>query len=389
MGRHLCVLAAAALSAFGCGHESTAPNARIPAVADTLFGAGATLWFATDASGAGTARPAIDAERVYFSRGEFTPSSPTEVVARDRGTGELRWHREFAIARNMVLAGNAVAAASGSLALWERQSGTLLKSYVPLNGDGIQSNAVTDDTQVFVGTYRGAVIAVDASSGAAIWQTALASGNSTSVLGVTLAGDRVAVTLTFYPPRGIYVDSGIVAVLDRASGAVLWRVAVPGSTMGESGAIFDAPVIVGNVIAIVTETHHVHGYDLASGHELWSYDATRGTPNMASNGIAGCDGAVVVSDGNQGLVSLNATTGTVRWQLGDLRIGGFFWIECSYGTVMALSAGILKVFDSASGALLRRVPGSEHANIFVASAGRDANAIYVASARGVGAFLPR
>src|SRR5689334_19099545 len=183
VGQPLSLIAASALSAFGCGHESTAPNARIPAVADTLFGAGETLWFATDLSGAGTARPAIDAERVYFSRGEFTSSTPTEVVARDRGTGELRWHREFAIARNMVLAGNALAAASGSLALWERQSGTLLKSYHPPNGDGIQSNAVTDGTKVFVGTYRGEVIAVDASSGAAIWQTALASGNSTSVLG--------------------------------------------------------------------------------------------------------------------------------------------------------------------------------------------------------------
>jgi hypothetical protein len=62
------------------------------------------------------------------------------------------------------------------------------------------------------------------------------------------------------------------------------------------------------------------------------------------------------------------------------------WIDCSCGTVMAMSAGILKIFNTQNGALLRRIPPDERTDIFVSSAVRDADAVYVASERGFGAF---
>jgi hypothetical protein len=63
-----------------------------------------------------------------------------------------------------------------------------------------------------------------------------------------------------------------------------------------------------------------------------------------------------------------------------------FWIDCSYGTIMTMSAGLLKIFNSQTGALLRRIPPDEHSDIFVSSATRDADAVYVASDRGFGAI---
>jgi hypothetical protein len=48
--------------------------------------------------------------------------------------------------------------------------------------------------------------------------------------------------------------------------------------------------------------------------------------------------------------------------------------------------GILKIFNTQNGALLRRIPPDERTDIFVSSAVRDADAVYVASERGFGAF---
>ena len=381
------VLASAALGAVGCTHEPTGPTTLTPAdraVSDSLFGKDAVLWFVADALGGGTARPAVDPDRVYFGRGEFALKN--EIIARDRATGELRWHQQFPTAKNVVLAGSIVAGARGLLALYDGQTGNGARSYAPPDDDAIESNAATDGARFYVGTYYGQIIAIDASA-SEVWRTTLASNTSTEAFGIALAGNRIAATLKYFPLTALLPDSGIVAVLDRQTGAVLWRVGIP---IGEfEAAIVDAPVIIGSLVVIVTQSHQVHAYDLSSGHEVWSYDASRGHPESASYGIAGCDGAVIVSDGNRGLLALDAVSGAVNWQLPDLQIGSLSSIDCSYGTVLALSASVLKVFDASHATLLRRVPAIEHSQIVVTSAGRDANAIYVASDRGFGAFTLR
>ena len=381
------VLASAALSGIGCTNGPISPPAQTPAVAvfgDSLFGKDAARWFVVDALGGSTARPAVDQTLVYFGRGEFTLKN--EIAARDRTTGELRWHQQFPIARNVVLAGDVVAGAMGLLDLFDRQTGTVSRAYAPPNDDAIESNTATDGTRFYVGTYYGQVISLDASANE-VWRRPLTTNSSTVAFGIAVAGDRVAATLKYFPLTALLPDSGIVAVLDRSTGSVIWRVGIPIGAL--DAAIVDAPVILGNLVIVVTQSHQLHAYELSSGHEVWSYDASRGHPEVGSYGIAGCDGAIIVSDGNMGLVSLNATTGVVNWQLPDLRIGGLSSIDCSYGTVLALSTGILKVFDASHGTLLRRVPASEQSRIFVATAGSDASTLYVASDRGFGAVALR
>lgn len=380
------VLASAALSGVDCTQEPTGPRAHTPALAvfgDSLFGKGAALWFVTDTLGGSTTRPAIDQNRVYFGRGEFTSGSD-ELVALDHATGALRWHHLFPSARNVLLAGNIVGGGMGALSLLDRQSGAAGGWYAPPGDDAIESNTATDGTRFYVGSYYGQVSAVDG-TGREVWRTALTSNTSTPAFGIAVAGDRVAATLRYFAPTGLLPDSGIVAVLDRETGSVMWRVGIV--TGDFYSAIVDPPVMLGNVVVVVTQGHRVQAYELSSGRYLWSYDASRGHPEMASYGIAGCGGAVVVSDGSMGLVSLDAATGAANWQLPDLRIGSLSWIDCSYGKVLAFSPGILKVFDALHATLLRRVPALEQSRIFVASAGRDANALYVASDKGFGAVV--
>jgi outer membrane protein assembly factor BamB len=381
--RGLRFLALGAFCLEAC-HEPTAPDRSLPAVADTVFGAGATLWFVVDTLGGGLARGTVDQDRVYFGRGDFKLAG--ELIARDRSTGALRWHQPFNIAWNTALAGNGVAAASGSLGIFDRATGALVRQYVPPNDVSVSGNVASDGSHFFVGTYYSQVAAIDPSLGRELWRTPLASNTGTHASGIAVAGDRVAVTATYSPPIGVTTDSGIVAVLDAATGAVLWRISVAGSTAVRSAAIVDPPAIAGSVVVTRSLMHQVHAYDLSSGHELWSYDATRSAFDDASDGIAACDGAIIISDGNMGLVSLDAANGAERWRLPDLQIGSLFWIDCSYGTIMTMSAGLLKIFNSQTGALLRRIPPDEHSDIFVSSATRDADAVYVASDRGFGAI---
>ena len=159
--------AAAVAAALVCACEPTAPRPALPAVADTLFGAGATQWFIADTLGGSSMRPAVDADRLYFIRGAFS-GGPSELVAVDRATGRLLWHRpRTTIAGNAVVVGSAIATAWGTISFVDRAAGTLLRTY-------------------------------------------------------------------------------------------------------------------GDVVAAVTWSHGVHAFDVASGDELWSYDATRGDPGHAS-----------------------------------------------------------------------------------------------------------
>jgi outer membrane protein assembly factor BamB len=111
---------------------------------------------------------------------------------------------------------------------------------------------------------------------------------------------------------GVRGGSDGSTAIDRTSGALGHGLQRHLPDVGRLAAIYDPPAIAGNVVAAVGEMHQLHAYDLSSGREVWSYDASRSDFDYASNGIAACDGAIIISDGNMGLVSLDAATGAER-----------------------------------------------------------------------------
>lgn len=372
-------LAILAALATGCAREPTAP--QIPALADTLFGAGNTRWFVLDTMGGGVMPPVIDAERIYVARGEFKPVP--EIQALERATGALRWRQRALTSFNgPALAGDILGVPFGGLQRFNRTTGAQAPNAF---FSTVTSNVVSDGTRLFVGTRPAGAAAVNATTGVAEWQTQLdgTTSGGTSALGIAFAGDRVAVSMTYYRPPFTPADSGMVALLDRTTGAVKWRRSFPGAVW--SAGFFDPPVFSGSVVGAVTLTHMVYALDLASGATRWTYDATRGDPGHASFGIAACEGAIFVSDGNLGLVSLDAETGAENWRLADLQIGSVRSIQCSYGTVIAMASWI-KVFDARSGAVLRRVPAADRTQRFIMTVARDESSIYVVTDRGFGAM---
>jgi outer membrane protein assembly factor BamB len=363
------------IAAGSCVHEPTAP--AIPAIADELFGKGNTRWFVADTLGGGGMRPAMAEGLIYLIiRGELT--------ALDQATGRIVWHQPTLDAKNAVIVGDYVATILGGIAVHDRRTGALRRTVVT-QSISFTSNLVTDGARLYAGTYYGDVVAVNPATGNEEWHTTLATGTSTRVVGIGLLGERIAVTMTYDRPMGVFIDSGMVAVLDRASGSLIWRRAFASTPLERSVTYIDPPVLAGDVVAAVTSGHFVHGFDASSGTELWSYDAARGDPNEGSYGIATCDGAVVFSGGDLGLASIDAQTGAENWRVPDLQQGSMYWVDCGFGTVMAL-ASYLTIVDARTGALVRKVEGSRYLQIFVETAARDQNTLYVSTDRGYGAI---
>ena len=356
--------------------ESTSPR-PIPAIADALFGAGETRWFLLDTLGGGVMPPAIDAERVYVTRGEFTVGS--ELAALDRMTGDLLWHQRAQTYNGAAFVFDVIGGAYAALTRFNRRTGAMFPTGLP---GAVESNIVSDGNRFFVGVGTGEVVAVNGLSGAIEWKTKVADGTRSAIFGVALSGGSLAATLKYFPPQGERVDSGIVVVLESQSGAVRWRRVFAGET--RVAGISDPPVFAANIVAVVSQSHDVHALDVSSGATRWTYDATRGKPTDISDGITACDGAVFVSNGDRGLVSLDAESGAEQWRLPDLQIGGVTRLDCSYGTVLAL-ASLLRVYDARTGTLLRRFPISDRDGTFIMSAGRDERSIYITTQYGFGA----
>ena len=382
---------AVALAAIGaCDDGPTRPRrvANPRALADTVFGAGAVGWFTPDSVGAWTMRPEPDGPRVYFERDmELTATGkvagPARLVAIDRETGALLWHRPFISAHNAAVAGDVVGAVWGSLPMFDRGSGTPALHFT-YGSTSLASNVVSDGVRFYVASHDGHALAVDPVTGAAAWDADLAGGPSTVGFGVALSGDALAVALKHFRAAGTQRDSGIVAVVDRASGAVRWRVVLPGS-VADPG-IVEPPAIVGGLVIVVTQGHDVRAFDLATGALRWQADASfaAGDGEYASNGLAACEGLVIVPTGDLGLAALDTATGAVRWRLPDLRDGSLRGVECSHGTVLTLGSR-LRVLDALTGAARAVYPitePGERSDFRITSATRDDRWLYVGTTHG-------
>jgi outer membrane protein assembly factor BamB len=249
-------------------------------------------------------------------------------------------------------------------------------------GTSLSGNVVSSEGRFYFQTHSGRVVAVDAASGAVRWDTNLAGNALTTGFGLTLAGETLIATLKYLRASATGRDTGIVAALDAATGAVRWRVVIDPDSVTESGVVHPA-VVWGNNVIVVTFSHEVFSFDLTTGAVRWRFDAAYGEPRVGNGGLAGCDGRVIVPTGDLGLVALDAATGAVLWKLPDIKEGSLSWVYCSHGTVLA---GRLRVFAALSGASLARYPYVSAYELdpgfWITNVTRDAESIYFATTHG-------
>jgi outer membrane protein assembly factor BamB len=159
----------------------------------------------------GNARPIIEGSTVYLGYDSGT------VVALDLNEGRVLWEQVIS----------------------EGEGKTELERMVDIDGD-----MAATASELYVASYRGNIVALDAGSGRPLW-----TRDMSVYAGVTLAGDRLLVS----------DEDGTVWSLDRRSGASQWR------QDGLAHRWLTTPAVVGNYAVVGDLKGYLHWLDLSTG----------------------------------------------------------------------------------------------------------------------------
>lgn len=352
-------------------------------------------------------------------------ASLTRLFAADIGEGDGRRVRITAdpvIAANVIYTLDArarvTATSTDGARLWSRDITPPRGARTIASGGGV---AVAGG-RVFATTGYGTLSALDAASGAVLWEQALNApgGSAPTVLGdlvyvvsrdsrawaIDTATGRIAWQISGTPSLGNLAGGAgaavtpDIAVLPFPSGEVVgafpqggqrrWSTVVAGGRTGQAAAaalsdISGDPVIDGNRVYVGNATGRLVALDLATGDPVWTARDGATSPVWVTGGAV-----FLVNDVNQ-LVRLDASTGASVWRvqlpaLVEARARRQNTIHAHYGPVLAggrlivvSSDGLIRQFDSVSGAALGDValPGGAASHPAVAG-----GVLYVVNKRG-------
>lgn len=348
----------------------------------------------------------------------------TRVWSSDIGAGDGRRQR---ITAAPVVAGGLIytldsetlvtATATNGQTVWEQD----LRPPSDPGGQATGGGLAYDDGRLYVSVGYGNLVALDATTGAEVWQQRLdgtASGTPTVFDGLVYltAGDdrgwaisaedgRIAWQLTASPDvtnvlgapapaigNGLAVfafGSGEVQAVFRQGGLRRWDASVRGERLGAAlgnvGDVTAEPVIDGNRVYVGNQSGRIVALNLESGARLW-------TANEGAEGniVPAGDSIFVVSELNE-LLRLDASDGSRIWGVNLPRFvtdrpNRRAEVVVHHGPILAggrlhvaSNDGLLRSFDPESGALLSSVeiPGGATSDPVVAG-----GVLYVVSTNG-------
>lgn len=149
----------------------------------------------------------------------------------------------------------------------------------------------------------GGVVALDAASGAPLWDVRLGSVHGTPAV----FGELVIVAT---------ID-GVVVALDAADGHEVWRADLAAGNDSVVGWLYAPPTLADGNVYIGTQRRFV-ALDGATGRELWAQDPAPGGFWLGSFSAAGVGGGVVIaafSRGAEGIVAWDADDGHELWRV--------------------------------------------------------------------------
>jgi len=351
-------LAPAVIVGASCGEGGAAPH---PVSGVRL------VWHIAGRSGG---IPAVDSTSVYFL------SARHEVLGVDKRTGAVRWRSHTGAAGecttgfNTVIASDVVAVADEGVRAFDRATGASRWTFRP-GGDEVTSFLAADGSTIYAGSHAGRVYAVDARSGAQRWMTVVSSASDVKALRPTVDDGVVYVGIKQFvgPTRGalaaldattgatrwihrfaqdtpglgtgcpggavvagdavvVSIDDGRVVALDRATGEPRWvapRLQNLPAGAGGSPENDQRPLAVRAAVLVAgSTTGYLTAVDAATGQERW-----RATANLGSAVyplVAGDSSVYVTHLGGQ-LAALDLRTGRTRWVAGNTRSGGDFTLS--------------------------------------------------------------
>ena len=192
---------------------------------------------------------------------------------------------------------------------------------------------LADNSTVYVGSSKGTLTALNASSGAVNWQKSLGS----TIYVASIAGSTV-----------IASSENTVYAFDTKSGNQMWSKQV--ARMASAG-VRSANSIVYVESAILNSSYTISALRITNGSQLWQYTASAFTPDFL--GVANGTAYVVEMSGssleriNQSLTALRVGDGKVLWHVPLKNAGGLaralavatngtLYLTTTYGSVIAL-----------------------------------------------------
>ena len=237
--------------------------------------------------------PAVVAGGMIFAPG----TAPNGLVALDAQTGNEVWLAPGvvgvpAVADDIVIAQiGTVDSTPNDLVALDARTGAQLWSHTATQDAGW--SPVIDNGVLYLPALPNAMQALDVYTGETFWSTDLPGAVTKSV---SLSEDLV-----------IFGDTdGHLYALKRDTGEVVW-------TTPLSGGVIGVPSIAGGRIFVPIrdgDSPSLHGIELATGKQLWSY-----TGSTADVRYAAVSGETVYFPSLDGtLTALNAVDGTQKWQ---------------------------------------------------------------------------
>ncbi|SEF18673.1 PQQ-binding-like beta-propeller repeat protein [Jiangella alba] len=215
--------------------------------------------------------PAVADGKVYWAyQTRYGPAGQGLLVALDPADGSELWASPMAgatmsdgtpaIAGGQVFVGSQTAdqvlafdAATGQR---QWQSSAVLGGWQ----DGIPAAA---DGRVFIGSNNG-IIARDAATGRDLWSYRSPHASRVSS-GATPSAPAVAGDVVY-----MGFPSGAVTALDARTGAVLWDRLLPGGTY--TGGVLSSPVLSGETLFVGANNGFFYALDSVTGQPLWQYE---------------------------------------------------------------------------------------------------------------------
>ena len=156
-------------------------------------------------------------------------------------------------------------------------------------GYPLGSAPILVDGVVYEGDVGGTLFALEATSGAALWQINLGNqgvANPVVTGGLVYAGTNA---------------NGTLVAVDASSGQIVWE-----KDLG--GGVFDSPAVASGRLYIGSNDGNLYALDAANGTTLWTA-AVR-----PSTSVAYRDGVLYVGTWDQRVFALDATAGSVLWR---------------------------------------------------------------------------
>ncbi len=319
----------------------------------------APLWHVP---GNGSGTPVVEGDTAYFL------SADREVAAVAVSDGELRWKTGTGVTSTdsifgAATAGTALALSESTIVAgdwdvvgFDRATGVRRWVYQAPAGDGPGLFlGPAHDGVVFTGSPGGRAYAIDTASGKLRWMTTIVAGGTTSVFRPARDGNVVAVGYsTFLIP-----NVGGLAMLDAASGRLLWRTAFPApAERWQHTNLAGGPVFAGELVFGSAGDGNIYAFDAITGAVRWAFPRLSGplegivTATDIDHRAITRSGRLVIAGSATGyVVAYDVDTRAERWRFFDRLAGSTtFTLSADDRTVyLPFFGGFIIAVDAATG----------------------------------------